>query len=117
MMGAKSDNYALSGINYAHKLRIIKAKMASKSPFLEHRHAIYRWKGFFKLILMMGTKSDDYALSGLNYVHKLCIIKAKMTKKSSFLQHRHVIYRWKGFLKLIFIMGINSDNNEKHFGI
>ena len=28
----------------------------------------------------MGTKSDDYALSGLNYAHKLCIIKAKMTQ-------------------------------------
>ena len=32
-MGAKSDNYALSGLNYAHKLRIIKAKMTQNHHF------------------------------------------------------------------------------------
>ena len=28
----------------------------------------------------MGTKSDNYAMSGLNNAYELCIIKAKMTQ-------------------------------------
>ena len=69
-------------------LGVFGPKMLPKSPkipkielFLEHGHVIYRWKAFLKLISMVIIKMHNYALWVVNYAHKLCIIRPKMTQK------------------------------------
>ena len=84
--------------------------MTQKWTFSEHSYVIYRWKAFSKLISMVVIKTHKYALWAVNYAHKFCIIRPKMTPKRTFSKQRHVIYRWKAFLKLISLVVIETNH-------
>ena len=56
----------------------------------------------------MGESEVESRIIRMNF----CIIKPKFGQKWTFHAYSHVIYRWKGILKLISVVGIFVDGAE-----
>ena len=58
--------------------------------------------------IFLGESELESRIIRMNF----CIIKPKFGQKWTFYAYSHVIYRWKGILKQISVMGIFSGNIE-----
>ena len=105
------DNEAGPGI-IRMNFRIIKPKFGKKWSFCAYSHVIYRWKGNLKQISVMGIFADNIEVESHIFKMNFRIIKPKFGQKWTYSAYSHVIYRWKGILKLISVVEIFVGDTE-----